>query len=134
MSKSTFPESASTNEWARFLYYTGIIKAIQLDYSEAHKNLLQAIRKAPQHAAYGFKQTVSDILLFWRELHRQGVKNSVHSSETSYFVCGTSVSLCLLVQRTSKHLGHNSYTYKFFWTSHKTHLFFQFFPTCLKDK
>lgn len=59
VSKSTFPETASTNEWARFLYYTGIIKAIQLDYSEAHKNLLQAIRKAPRHAAYGFKQTVS---------------------------------------------------------------------------
>lgn len=37
----------------------GIIKAIQLDYSEAHKNLLQAIRKAPQHSGYGFKQTVS---------------------------------------------------------------------------
>ena len=23
VSKSSFPESASTNEWARFLYYTG---------------------------------------------------------------------------------------------------------------
>ena len=23
MSKSSFPETASTNEWARFLYYTG---------------------------------------------------------------------------------------------------------------
>ncbi|PFX26864.1 26S proteasome non-ATPase regulatory subunit 3 [Stylophora pistillata] len=57
VSKSSFPETASTNEWARFLYYTGIIKAIQLDYSEAHKNLLQAIRKAPQQAAIGFKQT-----------------------------------------------------------------------------
>ena len=40
----------------------GIIKAIQLDYSEAHKNLLQAIRKAPQHSGYGFKQTVSTCL------------------------------------------------------------------------
>ena len=35
-------------------------------------------------------------------------KHGVHSSKTSYFVCGTSVSLCLLIQRTSKHLGHNS--------------------------
>ena len=43
-------------------------------------------------------------------------KRGVHLSETGYFVCGTSV------QRTSKHLGYNSYTYKFFWTSHKTHL------------
>ena len=59
VSKSTFPETASNNEWARFLYYIGRIRAIQLDYTEAHKNLMQAIRKAPQHSAIGFKQTVS---------------------------------------------------------------------------
>jgi len=58
VSKSTFPETASNNEWARFLYYLGRIKAIQLEYSEAHKHLLQSIRKAPQHTAVGFKQTV----------------------------------------------------------------------------
>lgn len=58
VSKSVFPESASNNEWARFLYYLGRIKAIQLEYSGAHKNLLQAIRKAPQNGAIGFKQTV----------------------------------------------------------------------------
>lgn len=58
VSKSVFPESASNNEWARFLYYLGRIKAIQLEYSGAHKNLLQAIRKAPQSGAIGFKQTV----------------------------------------------------------------------------
>ncbi|KAF8782416.1 26S proteasome non-ATPase regulatory subunit like protein [Argiope bruennichi] len=57
-SKSVFPEMASDNEWARFLYYLGRIKAIQLDYSEAHKNLLQAIRKAPELSAVGFRQTV----------------------------------------------------------------------------
>lgn len=57
VSKSGFPEVASNNEWARFLYYLGRIKAIQLEYTEAHKNLLQAIRKAPQHTAVGFKQT-----------------------------------------------------------------------------
>ena len=34
-------------------------------------------------------------------------KHGVHSSETNYFVCGTSVSLCSLIQRTSKHLEHN---------------------------
>ena len=38
---------------------------------------------------------------------RQGAKNMVPTSKTSYFVCGTSVSSCLLIQRTSKHLGHN---------------------------
>jgi len=63
VSKSVFPESASNNEWARFLFYLGRIKAIQLEYSEAHKNLLQAIRKAPQHTAVGFKQTVHKLAI-----------------------------------------------------------------------
>lgn len=60
VSKSVFPESASNNDWARYLYYLGLIKAIQLDYSEAHKNLMNATRKAPQpqHVAAGFKQHV----------------------------------------------------------------------------
>ncbi|KAK8772410.1 regulatory particle non-ATPase 3 [Amblyomma americanum] len=58
VSKSAFPEAASNNEWARYQYYLGRIRAIQLDYSEARRHLLQAIRKAPQHAALGFKQTV----------------------------------------------------------------------------
>lgn len=61
VSKSTFPEQANNNEWARYLYYIGRIKAIQLDYSDAHKNLLQAIRKAPQHGAPGFRQTVQKL-------------------------------------------------------------------------
>lgn len=58
VSKSTFPTQASNNEWARYLFYNGRIKAIQLEYSEAHKNLVQAIRKAPQNEAVGFKQIV----------------------------------------------------------------------------
>jgi len=63
VSKSTFPENANINEWSRFLYYTGRIKALQLEYSEAHRNLMQAIRKAPQHAAAGFKQIVHKLAI-----------------------------------------------------------------------
>lgn len=63
VSKSVFPECASINEWARFLYYLGRIKAIQLVYSDARKNLLQALRKAPQHTAIGFKQTVQKLAI-----------------------------------------------------------------------
>lgn len=58
VSKSVFPETASNNEWARYLFYLGRIQAAQLDYSQAHKHLLQALRKAPQNSAVGFKQTV----------------------------------------------------------------------------
>jgi len=61
VSKSTFPEPASNNEWARYLFYLGRIQAAQLDYSAAHKHLLQALRKAPQTAAVGFKQTVQKL-------------------------------------------------------------------------
>ncbi|CAG0894497.1 unnamed protein product [Darwinula stevensoni] len=63
VSKSVFPEVASNNEWARFLFYLGRIKAIQLEYSEARKHLLQALRKAPQHTAVGFKQTVQKLAI-----------------------------------------------------------------------
>lgn len=63
VTKSTFPEHASNNEWARYLYYLGKIKAAQLEYSEAHKHLLQALRKAPQNAAVGFKQTVQKLAI-----------------------------------------------------------------------
>nr|AAW25532.1 SJCHGC06456 protein [Schistosoma japonicum] len=69
VSRGIFPESAPNNEWARYLYYLGRIKAIQLDYSAAHEHLVSALRKAPQHTATGFKQalhklnTVVELLL-----------------------------------------------------------------------
>lgn len=59
--KSTFPETASNNEWARFLYYLGRIKSARLEYSAAHKYLVQAMRKAPQNTAVGFRQTVQKL-------------------------------------------------------------------------
>ena len=61
--KSTFPEQASNNEWARYYYYLGRIKALQLDYTEAHKHLLQSARKAPQNSAAGFKQHVAKVYI-----------------------------------------------------------------------
>ncbi|VDD91368.1 unnamed protein product [Enterobius vermicularis] len=58
VSKVTFPEGASNNDLARFLYYQGRIKAMQLDYTAAAGYFQQAIRKAPQDSAIGFKQNV----------------------------------------------------------------------------
>ncbi|CAG0883163.1 unnamed protein product [Cyprideis torosa] len=63
VSKCTFPKAASNNELARFLYYLGRIKATQLEYTEAKKHLLQALRKAPQHSAIGFKQHVQKLAI-----------------------------------------------------------------------
>ncbi|KAJ1521060.1 hypothetical protein ONE63_002767 [Megalurothrips usitatus] len=61
VSKCSYPETASNNEWARFLYYLGRIKAARLEYSTAHKHLVQSLRKAPQHAAVGFRQTAQKL-------------------------------------------------------------------------
>ncbi|CAG8461882.1 8713_t:CDS:10 [Funneliformis caledonium] len=59
VSKATFPESAGNNQQARYMYYLGRIKAIQLDYTASHTHLNQAIRKAPQNTVTaGFQQAV----------------------------------------------------------------------------
>lgn len=59
MSKTTFPTSASNPQFARYHYYLGRIKAVQLNYTEAHTNLRQAIRRAPPaKTAPGFYQAV----------------------------------------------------------------------------
>jgi len=58
LTKTTFPEQASGTQLARYLYYTGRIKALQLEYTEAHRCLLQAQRKAPTTKGLGFRLTV----------------------------------------------------------------------------
>ena len=59
--KTTFPAEASNNEVARYLYYLGRIKAVKLDYSASQKDLLEALRKAPQKVAIGFRQQVQKL-------------------------------------------------------------------------
>ncbi|CAF0864248.1 unnamed protein product [Didymodactylos carnosus] len=61
--KSVFPDHASNNEWARYLYYLGRIRAMQLEYTKAHQHLLTAIRKAPQQTAVGFRQNAQKFLV-----------------------------------------------------------------------
>ncbi|GAA5941115.1 hypothetical protein JCM1841_003061 [Sporobolomyces salmonicolor] len=59
VSKTTFPEATAQNsQLARWYYYVGRIRAIQLDYTSSHASLLQAIRRAPSDlkAAPGFFQ------------------------------------------------------------------------------
>jgi len=55
--KTNFPETRPNAQYARYLLYIGQIKAVQLEYSESHSKLMQAIRKAPQGSsvALGFK-------------------------------------------------------------------------------
>lgn len=59
VSKVVFREdSTSSNQYARYLYYQGKIRSVQLDYTEAYKCLLGAIRKAPTNGARGFRIAV----------------------------------------------------------------------------
>jgi len=54
MDQSSFPETISNNENVRYLYYTALIKTVQLEYQEAFARVMQAIRKCPEKAL-GFK-------------------------------------------------------------------------------
>ncbi|KAF4564663.1 26S proteasome non-ATPase regulatory subunit [Pleurotus pulmonarius] len=64
ISKTTFPASAANSQHARYHYFLGRIKAVQLNYSEAHINLQQAIRRAPPpKTAPGFYQAVHKLFV-----------------------------------------------------------------------
>lgn len=64
ISHSEFPSTASSNQIARYLYYLGRIRAIQLSYTEAHEHLIGATRKAPATpSAGGFYQAASKLLV-----------------------------------------------------------------------
>ena len=58
-----FPKIASFNEWARYLYYVGRTLAVRLEYTPAHRLLVDALRKAPERSAIGFKQTVKKLII-----------------------------------------------------------------------
>merc|ERR1712032_1238595 len=60
-----FPESRPNAQYARYLLYIGQIKAVQLEYSDSHSKLMQAIRKAPQSptVALGFKLSATKLAI-----------------------------------------------------------------------
>merc|ERR1719476_1251675 len=63
--KTNFPESRPNAQYARYLLYIGQIKAVQLEYSDSHSKLMQAIRKAPQapNVALGFKLAATKLAI-----------------------------------------------------------------------
>ena len=64
ISHSQFPPAASSNQIARYLYYLGRIRAIQLSYTEAHEHLIGASRKSPSTpSASGFYQASTKLLI-----------------------------------------------------------------------
>jgi 26S proteasome regulatory subunit N3 len=64
ISHTKFPPAASNNQIARYLYYLGRIRAIQLSYTEAHEHLIGATRKSPtSYKASGFYQASTKLLV-----------------------------------------------------------------------
>jgi 26S proteasome regulatory subunit N3 len=63
LSKTKFHENILTNEDARYLYYLGRINAVQLNYSEAYKNLTDSLRKSPEKSARGFTIIIQKLLV-----------------------------------------------------------------------
>ena len=59
--KTTFPQNVSNNQYSRYLYYLGRIKAVQLEYSESQARLIQALRKAPEIGAKAFRIQVQKL-------------------------------------------------------------------------
>jgi 26S proteasome regulatory subunit N3 len=63
ITKTTFPPSCTNNQYARYLYYVGRIKSVQMEYSESQANLIQAQRKSPEVGALGFRVQTQKLLI-----------------------------------------------------------------------
>lgn len=64
IAQTQFPTTASNNQVCRYLYYLGRIRAIQLNYTQAHEHLVSATRKSPTNTtAAGFYQQASKLLV-----------------------------------------------------------------------
>ncbi|KAF2711742.1 hypothetical protein K504DRAFT_465481 [Pleomassaria siparia CBS 279.74] len=64
VAQTQFPTNAPNNQVARYLYYLGRIRAIQLSYTEAHEHLTSATRKSPTNTvAAGFYQASTKLLM-----------------------------------------------------------------------
>lgn len=61
--RTVFPEGTQNSQHCRYLYYTGLVKAVCLEYFEASGRLNQALKIAPEQKALGFKITVQKLAL-----------------------------------------------------------------------
>jgi len=62
-SNSTFPDSASNNQLCRYLYHSGRIQALRLEYTKAFSNLSQCLRKSPTNTGLGFRIAAQRLLV-----------------------------------------------------------------------
>lgn len=56
LTNATFPSmEASNNALCRYLYYSGHVQALRLEYTQSYSNLSTCLRKAPTNAGLGFR-------------------------------------------------------------------------------
>merc|ERR1712071_72926 len=63
LSNSTFPENASHNQLCRYLYNSGLIHALRLDYTSAFSSLSQSLRKSQLNTGLGFRIATQRLLI-----------------------------------------------------------------------
>ena len=80
-SRTTFPESASNNQFCRFLYYMGRIQAIQLEYADSYKRLMWASRKSPQDTGLGFQRDVLKLTIIVQLLQGEIPERTVFNAQ-----------------------------------------------------
>jgi len=82
LSNATFPlETASNNQLIRFLYYSGRIQALRLEYTQAYSNLSQALRKSPSNTGLGFRIATQRLLVVVQLLMGEIPDRSIFFSE-----------------------------------------------------
>ncbi|KAL7437046.1 hypothetical protein ACHAXH_004191 [Discostella pseudostelligera] len=82
LSNASFPtETASNNQLLRYLYYSGRIQALRLEYTQAYSNLSQALRKCPTNTGLGFRIAVQRLLVVVQLLMGEIPERSVFFGE-----------------------------------------------------
>ncbi|KAL9187377.1 hypothetical protein ACHAXT_001480 [Thalassiosira profunda] len=82
LSNAAFPkEAASNNQLVRYLYYSGRIQALRLEYTQAYSNLSQALRKAPTNTGLGFRIAAQRLMVVVQLLMGEVPDRSVFFAE-----------------------------------------------------
>jgi hypothetical protein len=89
LSKAVFPEAASSAQLVRYLYYTGRVRAVTMQYAEAHTALLQVRLPAAAHPPPARRPLTPPVLLRRRAARRPPPRcTSVRASSSLTSSCG----------------------------------------------
>lgn len=99
LSNSTFPEAASNNQLCRYLYYSGRIQALRLEYTSSFSNLSQCIRKAPSNTGLGFRIAAQRLLVVVQLLMGEIPERHVFATEGMVIELAPYLSIAQAVRR-----------------------------------